>query len=81
MICAAVALSAIDYTDDTLEDLKLNSYDDDVVNYEAAAAWLTFVAVTGIVFETLLIVIRLLNFSFINTNFLIFAIVVSSYQN
>ena len=82
MICAAVTLSAIEDLNDNIDtyndmftgpDIEYEDSDD----YEAAAGWLVFVAVMGMVIEPLIIILRILKIDFINQNFLIFGIVVS----
>ena len=84
MICAAVTLSAIEDLKDNIDAInerfstRLEYEDSD--DYEAAAGWLVFVAVMGMAIEPLIIIIRILNFSFINQNFLIFGIGVSNYH-
>ena len=82
MICAAVTLSAIEDLNDNIDTLNdranrqvVNYEDSD--DYEAAAGWLVFVAVMGMVIESLIIILRILKIDFINQNFLIFGIVVS----
>ena len=83
MICAAVTLSAIEDLNDNFDAINMR-YNRDVVEYsdsndhEAAAGWLVFVAVMGMVIEILLIIIRILNISFIKEHFVIFGIVVST---
>ena len=84
MICAAVTLSAIEDLNDNIDAINARfstRYEyEDSDDYEAAAGWLVFVAVMGMAIEPLLIIIRILNFSFINQNFLIFGIGVSNYH-
>ena len=84
MICAAVTLSAIEDLNDNFEAYNnrrnANFEYRDSGDYEAAAGWLVFVAVMGMVIEPLIIILRILNVSFINQNFLIFGIVVSNYN-
>ena len=81
MICAAVILSTIENINDSAEalnrDLNFQFEYSDSSDYEAAAGWLVFVAVIGMVVESAIIILRLLNISFVNANFLIFGIVVS----
>ena len=82
MICAAVTLSAIEDLNDNIDTLNDRFTGPDVVyedsdDYEAAAGWLVFVAVMGMVIEPLIIILRILKIDFINQNFLIFGIVVS----
>ena len=85
MICAAVTLSAIEDLNDNIDTInnranrQLINYDDSD-DYEAAAGWLVFVAVMGMVIEPLLIIIRILNISYVNQYFLIFGIGVSNYH-
>ena len=84
MICAAVTLSAIEDVNDNFDAINSRFGVDyeyrDSDNYEGAAGWLVFVAVMGMVIEPLIIIIRILNVSFINQNFLIFGIGVSNYN-
>ena len=85
MICAAVTLSAIEDLNDNIDTIndranrQLINYDDSD-DYEAAAGWLVFVAVMGMAIEPLLIIIRILNISYVNQYFLIFGIGVSNYH-
>ena len=83
MICAAVTLSAIEDTNDAFKEADMvitfrNFKYDDSSDYEAAAGWVVFVAVMGMAIESLIIGVRILNVSFVNQNFTIFGIVVSS---
>ena len=84
MICAAVTLSAIEDLKDNIDAInarfrtRLEYEDSD--DYEAAAGWLVFVAVMGMAIEPLMIIIRILNISFVNQYFLIFGIGVSNYH-
>ena len=85
LICAAVTLSAIEDLNDNVDTIndrstRIQVSYDDSDNYEAAAGCLIFVAVMGMVIEPLIIILRILNISFINQNFLIFGIVVSDYD-
>ena len=81
MICAAVALSAIESINASYEEInRISTRDQSYENssdYEAAAGWLVFVAVMGMFIESAILVLRLLNISFVNQNFAIFAIAVS----
>ena len=85
MICAAVTLSAIEDLNDNIDTVnnrnnrQVINYDDSD-DYEAAAGWLVFVAVMGMAIEPLLIIIRILNISYVNQYFLIFGIGVSNYH-
>ena len=76
MICAAVALSAIENVNSAFEDIRQDYRDSD--DYEAAAGWLVFVAVIGMAIESAIIIVRILNVSLVKQNFLIFVIAVSS---
>ena len=83
MICAALTLSAIDDLNDNIDAINDRfgaqiDYDDSN-DHKAAAGCLVFVAVMGMVIESLAIILRILNFSFINQNFPIFEIGVSNY--
>ena len=88
MICAAVTLSAVESAQENIDKVNARFYRDGVGaieyenkdNYEAAAGWLVFVAVMGMAIEPLLIILRLLNISFVNQYFVIFAIAVSSFN-
>ena len=84
MISAAVTLQAVEDLNANLETIN-NRYgvdyeNDDAGAYEAAAGWLVFVAVMGMVIEILIIVIRILNITFINQAFILFGITVSNYN-
>ena len=72
LICAAVALSNIRDRDDQLR----GNYEDAGL-YESGAGWLIFLAVMCMVIESIIILVRFLNITIVNENFLIFAIVVS----
>ena len=84
-IFAAVTLSTLEDLNDNIDTIN-NRNNREVINYddsddyEAAAGWLVFVAVMGMIIESLIIFLRILNISFINQNFLIFGIVVSKYN-
>ena len=77
-----MTLSAVESINDSVVDI--NEFWDvqyeygDANDYEAAAGWLAFVAVMGMAIEPVIIILRILNISCINKNFLIFGIVVSS---
>lgn len=77
VICAAVASSSIDDLQGIREDGNREYHDSE--NYGAAAGWLIFVGVMGMVIEATIIIVRFLNFSFINQKFLIFGLSVSPY--
>ena len=84
MISAAVTLQAVEDLNANLETIN-NRYgvdyeSDDAGAYEAAAGWLVFVAVMGMVIEILIIIIRILNIAFINQAFILFGITVSNYN-
>ena len=84
MISAAVTLQAVEDLNANLETIN-NRYgvdyeNDDSGAHEAAAGWLVFVAVMGMVIEILIIIIRILNITFINQAFIIFGITVSNYN-
>jgi len=80
LICAAVTLSAISDVEDALKEYFGDDREyQDASDYESAAGWLVFVAVMGIIIESLIMFLRILNFSIINEHLLIFGIVVSSY--
>ena len=85
MICAAVTLSALDDLNDNIDAIndrfgrQVIDYDDSD-DYEAAAGCLVFVAVMGMIIESLAIILRILNVSFINQNFPIFEIGVSNHH-
>ena len=62
------------------EELSDNNAEyEDAGDYRAAAGWMIFVAIMGMIIETVIIVIRILNISFINQNFTIFGITVSHF--
>ena len=85
MICAAVTLSTLEDLNDNIDTIN-NRNNREVINYddsddyEAAAGWLVFVAVMGMVIEILIIIIRILNITFINQAFILFGITVSNYN-
>ena len=58
-----------------------NAEYEDAGDYRAAAGWMIFVAIMGVIIETVIIVIRILNISIINQNFTIFGIAVSQFFN
>ena len=87
LICAVVTLSAIEDLNDNVDTIndrstRIQVSYDDSDNHEAAAGFIIFVAVMGMVIEPLIIILRILSISFINQNFLIilFGIVVSDYD-
>ena len=85
LICAAVTLSAIEDLNDNVDTIndrstRLQISYEDSDNHEAAAGYLVFVAVMGMVIEPIIMLLRILNISFINQNFVIFGIVVSDYN-
>lgn len=59
-----------------LNDIADIEYDNSG-RYRAAAGWLIFVAVTGMLIQTAIIFVRFLNITFINQNFIIFGFIVS----
>ena len=85
LICSAVTLSAIEDLNENIDAIN-NFFStvevtyDNSGDYEAAAGWLVFVAVMGMVIEPLIIILRILNISFINEHFFIFGIAVSNYH-
>lgn len=72
LICASVVTGAIN----DIEDLEDVPYENSG-RYRSAAGWLIFVAVMGIIIETIIIIIRFLNIIYINQNFIIFGVIVS----
>ena len=73
MICAAVTLEAI-------KEIKDRGTYEDSDKYEAAAGWLVFVSVMGMVYEPLVALLRFLNLEILNQPLflMIFSCVVSS---
>ena len=63
LICASVATGAINNIENS-------------GRYRSAAEWLIFVAVMGLIIQTVIIVIRILNISLINQNFILFGFIV-----
>ena len=85
LICSAVTLSAIEDLNDNIDAINafftgVEVRYNDSGDYEAAAGWLVFVAVMGMVIEPLIIILRILNISFINEHFFIFGIAVSNHH-
>ena len=76
MICASIAANAINNVEDDIQEIHIGEYED-VGDYRSGAGWMIFVAIMGMIIETVIIVIRILNISFINKNFIIFRIIVS----
>ena len=85
LICSTVTLSTLEDLNDNIDaindffsrlEVRYNNSDD----YEAAAGWLVFIAVMGMAIEPLIIILRILNISFINEHFFIFGIAVSNYH-
>ena len=78
MICASIAVYAINNVEDDINEMnnRMEEYDS-VGNYRSGAGWMIFVAIMGMIVETVIIVIRILNVSIINKNFIIFRIAVS----
>ena len=78
MICASIAANAINNVEDDIQEISngMQEYED-VGDYRSGAGWMIFVAIMGMIIETVIIVIRILNISFINKNFIIFRITVS----
>jgi len=78
-----VTLSAVESINDSVDDINefwnVQYEYGDANDYEAAAGWLAFVAVMGMAIESAIIIVRILNVSLVNQNFLIFVIAVSSY--
>ena len=80
MICAAVVTGAVNDVEDNLEDVESSDNIDDEFNagsYRSAAGWLIFVAIMAMIIEIAVIIIRILNISFIRLNGIIFRITVS----
>ena len=77
MICASVAASAIDDVEEDLEEVSGGDEYENVGDYRSAAGWMIFIAIMGIIIETLIIIIRILNISIINNNCITFGIIVS----
>ena len=81
MICASVVTNAIGNVEEHMEERSDNNNAEyeDAGDYRSAAGWMIFVAIMGVIIETVIIVIRILNISFINQNFIIFGIAVSHF--
>ena len=77
MICAGVATGAVnDFEDYSDRDTNLLDYKE-AGDYRAAAGWLIFVGVMGMVVEGAIILLRILNINIINQKFIIFGFIVS----
>lgn len=57
----------------------IDPFDKDRGRYEAAAGWLIFVSVMGIVTESFIVVARFLNISVVNKNFSLIGVTVSQH--
>ena len=79
MICASVTASAIDDVEEDLEEVSDSDEYENIGDYRSAAGWMIFIAIMGIIIETLIIVICILNISIINNNCITFGIIVSCY--
>ena len=77
MICASVVTSAIDDVEEGVEEVSGTDEYENAGDYRSAAGWLIFVAVMGIIIEIVIIIIRILNITFISNNCMIFGIAVS----
>ena len=78
LICAAVVSNAINDVIDAAEDEDIDDGEyNNSGSYRSAAGWLIFVSIMGMLIEMAIIVIRILNVSFINQNFFIFGLIVS----
>ena len=77
MICASVVTSAIDNVEEDIEEVSGIDEYENVGDYRSAAGWMIFIAIMGIIIETLIIIIRILNISIINNNCITFGIIVS----
>ena len=75
LICASVVTGALDNIEDVDDDDDVDV--GSLGRYRSAAGWLIFVAVMGMIIETVIIIVRILNISFINQNFIIFGFIVS----
>jgi len=78
LICAAVALTAINDLDDYLDE-RSSEYED-AGKYRSAAGWLIFVAIMGMFIEGAIALLRILNVTLVNQNFVIFGIIVSVFM-
>ena len=77
MICAVVATGAVnDFEDYSDRDTNRLDYKE-AGDYRAAAGWLIFIGVMGMVVEGAVILLRILNINIINQKFIIFAFIVS----
>lgn len=77
MICAAITQSAINDVDNYQKDR--NREYRDAGKYRSAAGWLIFVGVMGMLIESAIIIVRILNLSLVKTYFTIFAFIVSTH--
>ena len=75
MICAGVATSAVNDFEDYSDTNRLDY--NEAGDYRAAAGWLIFVGVMGMVVEGAIILLRILNINIINQKFIIFGFIVS----
>lgn len=77
MICAGVATGAVNDFED-YSDRDTNRFDyNEAGDYRAAAGWLIFVGVMGMVVEGAIILLRILNINIINQKFIIFGFMVN----
>ena len=79
MICASVITNAIGNVEEHMEEESDDREYEDAGDYRAAAGWMIFVAIMAVIIEAVIIVIRILNISFINQNSTIFGIAVSHF--
>ena len=81
MICAAVVSGAVNSAEDNIEEASDGREEyDNAGSYRSAAGWLIFVAIMAMIIETAVIIIRILNISFIRLNGIIFRLTVSHYN-
>ena len=77
IICASVVTSAIDDVEKDVEEVSGIEEYENAGDYRSAAGWLIFVAIMGVIIEIPIIIIRIINISFISNNCTIFGIAVS----
>ena len=78
MICASVVTNAVGNVDDNINEASDGRREyDNAGDYRSAAGWMIFVAIMGMIIEIVIIIIRILNITIINKNFIIFGFAVS----
>ena len=79
MICAAIVVGAVNGVEDNRQKIE-GGEDEEYENagsYRSAAGWLIFVAVWAMIIETVVIIVHILNISFIRLDGIIFRLTVS----